>query len=89
MNNDINVLGMRAETLGIYAVQGKDSRVTYFYNDGEYAIRTAGFVLRLSEQEAEAIATGGFKEVVKSSVAKELGGVIRDVKYLRRVGVRS
>ena len=38
MNNDINVLGMRAEALGIYAVQGKDSRVTYFYNDGELSL---------------------------------------------------
>lgn len=88
MNNNLSALGLRAESLGIYAVESKDPRIVYFYNDGEYAICTRGFVWRFSEEEAEEI-IGGFKGVVESSVLKELQAIIEDVKYIRETGVRS
>ena len=88
MNNNLVALGMKAESLGIYAVESKDPRIVYFYNDGEYAICTKGFVWRFSEEEAEEIAEG-FRGAMKSTVLKELREIIEDVQYLRKTGVRT
>lgn len=88
MNNNLNALGLMAESLGIYAVESKESHIMYFYNDGEYAICTRGFVWRFSEKEAEEI-IGGFKGIMESFVLEELRAIIEDVKYLRETGARS
>ena len=41
MNNNLVALGMKAESLGIYAVESKDPRIVYFYNDGEEEVYLA------------------------------------------------